>query len=93
MCLLLACDSWGFFYYPYNEIIVIEKRLYAQSISVGATHQSDLVKSKEGFGLSETAGDQMAGITFNADFLRKLVVFALMLHSSSLRNLVHERKH
>lgn len=51
MCLILLCDSYTYFY-PYNEIIITGKLLFAKSVSVGATHELKAYEVKEGLWFS-----------------------------------------
>lgn len=51
MCLILLCDSCTYFY-PYNEIIITGKLLFAKSVSVGATHELKAYEVKEGLWFS-----------------------------------------
>lgn len=51
MCLILLCDSYAYFY-PYNDIIITGKLLFAKSVSVGATRELKAYEVKEGFQVS-----------------------------------------
>jgi len=51
MCLILLCDSHTYFY-PYNEIIITGKLVFAKSVSVGATHKLKAYEVKEGLWFS-----------------------------------------
>lgn len=71
MCLILLCDSYTYFY-PYNEIIITGKLLFAKSVSVGATHELKAyeVRGPLVFKLSQLV-TKWHMYSLNADFIKQ----------------------